>query len=211
MTLNEIALEVKTDKSSEHHNYTESYEIEFQNLRDKKIHLLELGVGEGPSLEMWKRYFNSALIVGIDIQDLTKKHFPNLIDDRCKIEIGNQDDTTFLKAINSKYNSFDIIIDDASHLASKTIKSFVNLFPLLKTGGIYVIEDLGVFYPDSGKGSVFIDTEDGSTSISFLYTLVDMIHNDWYLEYNNLLTSMYYKMISKITFYQGMCFIHKRG
>ncbi len=210
MTLDGIALEVGTDKSSAHHDYAKSYEIEFNSLRDKNIHLLELGVGEGPSLEMWKRYFYNALVVGVDIKDLTKKRFPNLVDDRCKIELGSQDDITFLNSINSKYDGFDIMIDDASHLASKTIKSFVRLFPLLKEGGIYVIEDLGVFYPDSGKGLSFIDTSDYSTPISFIYTLVDIMHNDWYLEYNNLLTSMYYKMINKITFYQGMCFIFKK-
>lgn len=208
--LDEIALEKGTDKSSKHLGYTKFYEKEFYPLRTKKLNILELGIYQGASLSLWKDYFLNANILGVDIQNLITDNFKNIFDERCFLEIGSQDDTTFLEKINSMYGAFNIIIDDASHLASKTIKSFEYLFPLLKKGGIYVIEDLGVFYPNSEKGDYFKDLGNDRTTINFLKELIDIIHNEWFLNYQKKGTSDYFKSIEKITFYNCICFIHKK-
>ena len=45
-------------------------------------------------------------------------------------------------------DSPDIIIDDASHAHSHQIMALIKLFPLLKDGGIYILEDLGTSFGD---------------------------------------------------------------
>ena len=209
MTLDELAIIGKTDKSSKHLNYTRYYEEEFEARREDTLHVLELGTAKGASLYMWKEYFKNSLIVGVDVVNDISEEFKGLFDSKCKLEIGDQTDPIFLTNLVKSCGGFDIIIDDASHLASKTIKSFEILFPLLNSKGIYVIEDLGVFYPHSEKGSYFKDLGEGATTVDFLKNLVDIKSDEWFLEYNSKPTSELYSQIKKLTFYSCMCFIHK--
>jgi hypothetical protein len=56
---------------------------------------------------------------------------------------------TDVRRIISEWNSltgqksFDLIVDDASHSYSLSIASFNGLFPYVRPGGVYVIEDWG--------------------------------------------------------------------
>jgi len=124
------------------HNYCEKYDLHFLKYRDKKLNLLEIGVMQGRSLVAWRDYFPNANILGIDIKDYCKRYE----DDRIKIEIGDQKDKSFLTDLEKKYGPFEVIIDDGSHFWEDVVISFKILFPLLKQGGIYVIEDLHTSY-----------------------------------------------------------------
>ena len=42
----------------------------------------------------------------------------------------------------SKKNNFDIIIEDASHMLKDQILSLFMLFPLLNSGGLFIVEEL---------------------------------------------------------------------
>ena len=67
-SLNQIAIEQKTDKSSLVHNYCEKYELYFDKIRFENLKILEIGVQNGFSLKMWEKYFQNSLIYGIDIK-----------------------------------------------------------------------------------------------------------------------------------------------
>lgn len=150
-SLKELAIEHKCDKAAEgHHTYDLPYEFHFAPLRDKGIELLEIGAGGydnpnegGASLRMWKEYFSSpySYIYSIDIYDKR-----NIQEDRIYIFQGSQNDEAFLNDISDRLGPFDIIIDDGSHVNSDIITSFKVLFPKLKSGGIYVVEDLQTAY-----------------------------------------------------------------
>ena len=101
---------------------------------------MEIGVENGESLRMFSNYFNNAKIIGLDI--IEKKY--NIKD--TEIFCGNQTDKKILFEIIRKYKSLDIIIDDGSHQNSDIKKSFSYLFPKLKLGGLYIIEDLQTSY-----------------------------------------------------------------
>jgi len=150
MTLDEIALSYATDKASNLHNYTEKYERYFAALRQEKLKVLEIGIQNGYSLKTWKQYFPFAEIFGIDIVDC--KHMD---EERIKTLKGSQTDITFLNEINTTYGPFDIIIDDGSHFSTDMTISFNTLFPQLKSGGLYIVEDLHCLYwpqfRDGGK------------------------------------------------------------
>jgi hypothetical protein len=124
------------------HNYCDKYDLHFLKYRYKKLNLLEIGVMQGRSLVAWRDYFPNANILGIDIKHYCKQYE----DDRIKIEIGDQKDKSFLAKVEKKHGPFEVIIDDGSHFWMDVVTSFKFLFPLLKEGGIYVIEDLHTSY-----------------------------------------------------------------
>jgi hypothetical protein len=114
---------------------------------DKEVKILELGVYQGRSLELWRDYFPRATIVGIDLE------LPDgfVLGERIKLFRGSQADTRFLSEVAGKTapNGFDIIIDDASHIGQLTRTAFWHLFDNhLKGGGLYAIEDWGTGYLD---------------------------------------------------------------
>ncbi len=143
----ELGTIYRTDKVDEIHtykglNYLDIYEKYFREFKRKPINLLEIGVLNGNSLRAWKRYFPKARIFGLDIDPDTKQYE----EDRIFIEIGSQADESVLSKLSGRVNHFDIIIDDGSHVNKYIIKSFEYLFKRLKSGGIYIIEDLAMSY-----------------------------------------------------------------
>jgi len=150
-TLDEIAISFGTDKSSRHHNYTKLYSCYFDSLRLVELNVLEVGIAGGESLKMWKDYFPNAKIIGLDILDLKF-----LEEKRIHIFQGDQSDRDFLMKVNAMHGPFDVIIDDGSHRNRDMKASFEVLFPLLKPGGLYVVEDLHACYTNEGA-PVFIN------------------------------------------------------
>lgn len=143
-TLDQIALEVGTDKASSHHSYTSIYEKYFKPLRTHKLNILELGWGGhedpdrgGESARLWREYFPNATIVVID------NEAKNLTEDHIGIEYRqlSQDDEDGLDLLSEQFGPWDIIIDDASHLSSLSIRSWEILYPHLKSGAYYAVED----------------------------------------------------------------------
>jgi hypothetical protein len=139
----------ETDKSVE---YLKQYSLFFTPFIEKEIKLLELGIHKGGSLILWKNYFPKSTIVGIDVNKI------EITDERIHAFQGFQQDIKCLHDVALKMapDGFDIIIDDASHIAEYTRISFWYLFENhLKKGGIYVIEDWGTGYwapwPDGKK------------------------------------------------------------
>lgn len=141
MNLSELATKYGTDKGPSNHEYTAIYEQYLEPLRYEQVSLLELGIGGredaalgGASLRMWREYFTGT-VVGLDLK---AKNFaiPGV-----EILRGSQDDPNVITSIGADFGSFDVIIEDASHVSSLTIRSFELVHPLLKPGGLYIIED----------------------------------------------------------------------
>jgi SAM-dependent methyltransferase len=126
--------------------YLRNYDRFFGPLTDRPIRLLELGVRTGGSLLMWRDYFQHGLIVGLDSEPVDLQEATG----RIRIYQGRQEDPAVLDRIGSEAGPFDIIVDDASHIAELTRVSFWHLFDrYLKPGGTYVLEDWGAGYWDS--------------------------------------------------------------
>jgi hypothetical protein len=134
-TLEEIGFAHGTDKSKLCHDYLNTYEQFFAPLRDQPITLLELGVQHGYSLRTWRDYFTAATIVGVD-------HLPLMTDTLPKTFLYQCDQADPRLPVMLGERRFDIIIDDCSHRSANTIASFTLLWPLLKGGGLYIIEDM---------------------------------------------------------------------
>jgi hypothetical protein len=147
-TLDRIAKSHGTDKSSEIHNYCVKYEKYLPFNRYENLNILEIGVLDGKSLLTWKEYYYNSHILGIDINPDCKK----FEESRISVEIGSQSDSIFLSQISFKYGPFDMILDDGSHMNNHQIFSFQQLWGHVKSGGVYVIEDVGCSYWENYGG-----------------------------------------------------------
>jgi len=87
-----------------------------------EVKLLEIGIYQGGSLELWRDYFPLGTIIGIDVK--LPKHF--VPGERIQTFEGNQSDEQFLSEVANRAapDGFDIIIDDASHIGEVTKKRF---------------------------------------------------------------------------------------
>ena len=149
-TLTELHLNKYGKISDKWSSYLAYYDFLFRPLRDAPIKIFEIGMQNGGSLETWSQYFkNAELIVGCDINEkcaaLTYK------DTHIKVVIGDANSQATCDKINS-YGQFDIIIDDGSHASDDILLSFLNYFPHVKPGGIYVVEDTHAVYLSPGTG-----------------------------------------------------------
>jgi len=125
--------------------YREVYESLFAPLREQPVRLLEVGVHRGGSLLLWRDYFPLGQIVGLDIDAIEVPDESG----RIRVYQGGQQDTALLDRIGRENapEGFDIVIDDASHVASLSKVTFWHLFERhLKPGGVYIIEDWGTGY-----------------------------------------------------------------
>ena len=128
------------------------YEKHFAHLRDKEFKMLEIGVLNGGSLEMWRNYFPKAKIVGIDINPDCRNH--EQADKNIFVRIGDQSNEKFLQDLIDEFGEFDLILDDGSHHVDHVNRTFQYLYPKLKDGGIYFIEDTHAAYWPSHGGSI---------------------------------------------------------
>jgi SAM-dependent methyltransferase len=147
--LTELANKYKSDKGTKEggcHAFSEIYDDYLINQRDIATNVLEIGIWDGSSLNMWYDYFPNAKIIGLDIED--KKQYEN---ERitCKLIDQSSEDALSDFVLNCDV-LFDFIIDDGSHHMRDQQITFAHFFNLLKPGGIYVIEDLHTSLCKSG-------------------------------------------------------------
>lgn len=174
-TLREIS-EAHTGKVSDKwSSYLDEYERSFRSLKDCPVSLLEIGIQNGGSLEIWGKYFKNALqLVGCDINERCR--ILTFEDPRLSLVVGDANTDEVQRQIEQLSPSFDIVIDDGSHKSGDIIKSFSRYFPLLKPGGIFLAEDLHCSYWRDFEGGLF----DPLSSISFFKDLADIIsHDHW--------------------------------
>jgi cephalosporin hydroxylase len=149
--LSEIANKYTCDKGTEHyekHGYTEVYD---SFIPDKgSCTLLEIGVWHGDSLKMWKEYNPELNIHGVDVDHNVLNYIQS--GDGITVHIGDGTKEEFLNTVLEKSGTPDFIIDDGSHVCEDIIATFEILYPKLKPGGCYFIEDLHA--PHSRKPEV---------------------------------------------------------
>lgn len=150
--LTDLADRYGSDKGSAKHRYSELYQMLFLPYRERSITFLEMGLQIGgpehgasadrattdlPSVRMWLEYFPAAQVHGLDVSD-----FAWFSDPRFTFHRVDMDDRDRIAAAACAMPEFDIIIDDASHASHHQQNAFLELFPKLKPGGLYIIEDL---------------------------------------------------------------------
>jgi cephalosporin hydroxylase len=127
-----------------------SYEELHENKKNDYSRIFEIGIFMGGSSAYLYELFSPEKMVSVDIR---KKPLPMLehyiqergisenLRPRWGIDQGNKQQIN--RIINEEFgdNLLDLVIDDASHLLQPTLNSFNTLFPRLRPGGYYFIED----------------------------------------------------------------------
>jgi len=169
-----------TDKLT--HGFLPFYESFMAPRKDSPVKFLEVGVFYGASIQMWDAYFThpASCIVGADWfegKNGNTSQFPNpryvfSLPLSKKIRLAEVDQSrldhleTFVKG--EELGSYDYILDDGSHLMRDQQITFITLFPLLKSGGTFIIEDLHTSF---GGG---YDVEVGKMTT---YSMVSFLEN----------------------------------
>lgn len=200
--------------------YLSEYDRLFSGYRDRPVRMLEIGIQNGGSLEIWSNYFPDAnALVGCDINpDCAKLIYD---DPRIKVVVGDANTDKSEKEIFSFSPNFDLIIDDGSHTSGDIVKTFARYFRHLNLGGMFVAEDIHCSYWSDFEGGLYYPY----SSISFFKRLADVVnHEHWGIEKERkkLLQGFAKRFatsfdeselaeIHSIEFFNSVCVVHKRS
>lgn len=169
----------------------------------KPVSFLEIGVYKGGSLRMWRDFFSpKATLTFLDIDPACKAlEIPGT-----EVRIGDQTDVPFLQKTASERGPFDIIVDDGGHKMDQQITSFRALWPSLRDGGLYIVEDVHTSYwPGFGGGF-----RAKGSFIELAKHLVDLMHS-WYTEDDeNFPLHPLARELGSVTFHDSMVVIQKK-
>lgn len=213
-TYKETFLEHRDNASDKWENYLDLYQPYLEQYVGKNASILEIGVQNGGHLQILRKYLDNANIYGIDITD-----------DVCKLDLGNGIKTFCFDATkkelinqNLKELTFDIVIEDASHISQDVITTFELMFSRVKPGGLYIIEDLHTSYWKEYNGGYKVS----HSQVEYLKAKIDLLNayhvkkDDTYdlndKDFYNKLSENdkeLFKWINSITFYDSAAIIKK--
>lgn len=218
-SMDRLALNAGTDKSSAFHHYTKVYADYFSPMKNEPLVFLEMGIYKGNSVKLWENYFPQATLHFIDINpsyieyQSTRSHY-HFVDQSNWLALH-----AFAKEVGQE---FDVILDDAGHSSVAQIGAFQTLFPYVKSGGLYIIEDLHASYWQNygGNGTMEHPKAGPGTCVHYLQSLVDD------LNYSSARTACadeakvpphirqefdyYQDHIESIHFHKSVCIIRKK-
>ena len=210
MRLDQLGIKYGTDKNSKHHNYLDIYESWIGKYRNENIVLVDAVGGYefkdkgGESLRMWADFLPLSKIIGIDLYEKEINVQKNVKLYKC-----SQDNEEGLKNIFETEGLPTVFIDDFSHINELTIKTFEICFPLVKHGGIYIVEDIeGFAYTDYGYGGT---TDYNDMNYPHILNYFRKILNDLNAKYiANYHQTEIGSMIQSIHFYTNTIIIQKK-
>ena len=183
-------------------HYFEIYEKYFLKYKGQKLNILEIGVSQGGSLQLWKKYFGDEVnIYAIDINPECKQ----FEDDNIRIFIGSQSDRHFLTEVIQQLPDLDIIIDDGGHTMEQQKVSFEVLYSKVKEGGLYMVEDTHTSYWYEFHGGM----KKPGTFIEYSKGLIDSLYEDHILHKDNITRNDITRNINAISFYDSIVVFEK--
>lgn len=179
-----------TDKVA--HGFCDIYERLFSTMRPRTTKVLEIGVFFGASLCMWRDWFPQAVIHGADhftgqqgngrFFENAEKFYQEVVSGKHhrivlhQLDQSKREDLASFAAANLE-GTFDLVVDDASHLMRDQQQTLGMLFRLVKPGGYFVIEDL-----HSSNSSDYDVELDGSNSTLAMIQAA-LAGNGWHSNY----------------------------
>lgn len=182
-TLDQLGLKHGTDKASYGHDYLVRYEPFLAPMRESAMKVLEIGVAGGNSLRMWGEYFPNATIFGVDlIRDFIKQAtlHPEMPISRFQMYTMDASSAPDWFQFERCWGSrFDLIIDDGAHTTFAIAQAFMCAFPLLRSGGLYICEDLHAGYLEEyRRDNARMNYRKQYTPADFFKDLIDRVNED---------------------------------
>lgn len=124
------------------HSYLPVYERLLQHRKYTAESLLEIGVHDGASMQLWHTYLPAAQISGVDIDPLLQGH-KDILQACPRLTLFMGTDAYQERFITGNLTPpYDVLIDDGPHTQT-SFEEFIRLYlPLLKDDGIAIIEDV---------------------------------------------------------------------
>lgn len=198
--------------------YLDIYERLFRPFTSERVSLLEIGIQNGGSLEIWAQHFpRGRRFVGCDI-DPKCAHLV-YEDPRVSVIVADANTDYAERAIAELSPDYDIVIDDGSHTSRDIVQSFVRYFKRVKEGGLFLAEDLHCSYWREFDGGLF----DPQSSISFFKRLVDVVNfehwgiagnradvlHDFFEKYGCHVDDEVLSSIHSVEFFNSVCVVRK--
>jgi hypothetical protein len=121
-------------------HYFDIYHRHFQKFVGREVHVLEVGVFSGGSLEMWRNYFGpQCFVYGVDKDEVCKEYE----NEWTRIFVGDQADRDFWRSVKASIPKLDVIIDDGGHQTEQQIVTLEEMLPHVSPGGVFACEDIG--------------------------------------------------------------------
>merc|ERR1719331_2687316 len=158
--------------------YFPAYQRHLGKFIGKEVHIMEIGIQSGGSLDMWKGVFGpGAHVYGCDINPECKAYE----DTRTKVFIGDQASPEFWEGVKKQVPRIDILIDDGEHTPEQQIATLGLMLQHLSPDGVYITEDVhGVDNPfwqrlrfeqlDSPAGQHYRGFDDSATRHKLIRT-----------------------------------------
>lgn len=183
-------------------HYFEVYERHFERYRGKEFTFLEIGISQGGSLQMWRKYFGpKARIIGVDIDERCLV----LEEEGFEVFIGSQQDPNFWAKTLSEIGEIDILLDDGGHKMLQQIVTFKEVYPKIALRGVYLCEDVHTSYWIKYGGGV----RRKGTFIEFTKRLIDDLQSYHSEQDSRLSPSTFTKTTNSIHFYDSIVVIEK--
>ena len=133
-----------------------------------------------------ENFFSDAnILIGCDIDE--QCGILQYDDDRVHVVVGDANEPKTIREITDICNNFDIVIDDGSHQSNDILSSFYIYFPLVKPGGLYIIEDTHTLYVNDCGGGILNDF----SAYNFFKKLIDVINIQFW--WNELQVDVYFR------------------
>jgi len=125
------------------HHYFGIYDRHLARFRNRPVTVMEFGVSQGGSLQMWRNYFGPEVqLVGVDINPNCKRFEEAGV----RIFIGDQADRSFLRRLAQEVPHVDVLIDDGGHTMAQQIATYEELYRHVAQDGVFLVEDLHTSY-----------------------------------------------------------------
>jgi hypothetical protein len=137
--------------SLKHSSYFAVYDELFGPYRGRAVTFVEVGVLNGGSLHMWRRFLGpAARIIGVDLNEGARRWEA----DGFEIAVGDQGDPAFWTALFARSGPVDVLLDDGGHTNRQQIVTVEAALPHVRDGGLVVVEDVHAsFLPEFGNPS----------------------------------------------------------
>lgn len=183
--------------------------------------MVEVGIDQGGSTAFFKKLLKPELLLGIELvseppeqlQKFLAEHDPgNTINVHWGVDQADTEKLSALVDASFGAQALDLVVDDASHLYEPTITTFETLFPRLRPGGLYIIEDWSGLHeierrmaeqvasdPDGEFAQVLRATDNAEQETLMSYFISQLV----------IVPGIYPELISEVTVSQGVCQIRR--
>ena len=117
--------------------FDEFYDALLSPRKETANNILEIGVQGGGSIALWKDFFTTAQIYGIDIDAVGAKFLQ-------EPRVTFIQDNAYSKKVSESFvdEFFDVIIDDGPHTYESMVYFLQNYLCKVKSGGVLILEDV---------------------------------------------------------------------